>query len=256
MPWRSDTPATVIPRLKIETIPLWRGAGTRSFCTGPIAGRCWLPNDASEIASRGPFGSLVGSYRAADGGPYELREQLVARCAHFWEIMAMNGATLASMRMRYFEQVARSQSVRRAAETLNVSASAVNRQILMLENELGVALFERLPRGMRTTEAGNIILSVIRRFDQDYAAAISEIDALRNLRRGHVSVGTLLYLSESFVPDIITRMRKKYPNITYSAFFGTSNEIVNRVIDGCLDIGTSLSHGAAPRHGRSRGRRG
>lgn len=149
----------------------------------------------------------------------------------------MNGTTLASTRMRYFEQVASSHSVRRAAETLNVSASAVNRQILMLESELGVALFERLPRGMRTTEAGNIILSVIRRFDQDYAAAISEIDALRDLKRGHVSVGTLLYLSEGFVPDIITGMRKKYPNISYSAFFGTSNEIVNRVIDGRLDIG-------------------
>jgi DNA-binding transcriptional LysR family regulator len=149
----------------------------------------------------------------------------------------MNGTTLASTRMRYFEQVAQDHSVRRAAETLNVSASAVNRQILMLENELGVALFERLPRGMRATEAGNIILSVIRRFDQDYAAAISQIDALRNLRRGHVSIGTLLYLSEGFVPEMIAKMRKEYPNISYSAFFGTSSEIVSRVIDGRLDVG-------------------
>ncbi|QJX02476.1 LysR family transcriptional regulator [Alcanivorax sp. IO_7] len=51
------------------------------------------------------------------------------------------------IRLRYFEGVVREGSVRKAAERLHVAASAVNRQILQLEEELGVPLFERLPRG-------------------------------------------------------------------------------------------------------------
>ena len=51
--------------------------------------------------------------------------------------------------LKYFVEVARCGSVRKASETLHVAASAVNRQILKLEEELGVALFDRLPNGMR-----------------------------------------------------------------------------------------------------------
>src|SRR5262245_32945798 len=48
--------------------------------------------------------------------------------------------------IRYFDEVARQGSIRRAADRLNVAPSAVNRQILKLEDELGAPLFERLPR--------------------------------------------------------------------------------------------------------------
>src|SRR6266404_1853312 len=49
----------------------------------------------------------------------------------------------------YFEAVAMHGSMRKAAATLNVASSALNRQILDLEDRLGVQLFERLPRGPR-----------------------------------------------------------------------------------------------------------
>ena len=48
---------------------------------------------------------------------------------------------------RYFDEVARQSSIRKASEKLNVSASAIDRQILRVEEDLGVALFERLPTG-------------------------------------------------------------------------------------------------------------
>ena len=49
----------------------------------------------------------------------------------------------------YFIAVARCGSLRRAAEQLHISASAINRQILQAEEAFGTPLFERLPRGMR-----------------------------------------------------------------------------------------------------------
>jgi DNA-binding transcriptional LysR family regulator len=139
--------------------------------------------------------------------------------------------------MHYFDEVARHGSIRRAAERLNISASAVNRQILNLEEQVGIALFERLPRGMRITEAGSILLAALRRFEHDSSVAMSQVDALRGLRRGHVSIGSLLFLSENYIPRLITTLRSLYPHISYSAFFGTSEEVTSRVVNGKLDIG-------------------
>ena len=66
----------------------------------------------------------------------------------------------------YFLELARSGSLRKAAEQLHVSASAINRQILQAEEELGMRLFERLPDGMRLTSAGELLLDDLRRWQR------------------------------------------------------------------------------------------
>lgn len=65
---------------------------------------------------------------------------------------------------RYFDEVARHGSIRKAAEELSVSASAIDRQLLQAEEAFGVALFERLPRGVRLTAAGEILIYGVRRW--------------------------------------------------------------------------------------------
>jgi DNA-binding transcriptional LysR family regulator len=65
--------------------------------------------------------------------------------------------------LRYVDQVARSGSIQRAAKELNIAASAINRQILTLEHDLGVALFERVSKGMRLTPAGDNVVTLSRR---------------------------------------------------------------------------------------------
>ena len=62
-------------------------------------------------------------------------------------------ALLHSRKLLYLDEIARCGSIRKAADRLNVSSSAINRQILALEEEFGVPLFERLPRGLRLTAA-------------------------------------------------------------------------------------------------------
>ena len=64
--------------------------------------------------------------------------------------------------LNYVDEVARAGSIRQAADRLHVAASAVNRRILDLEAELGTAIFERLPRGVRLTAAGEIFVAYIR----------------------------------------------------------------------------------------------
>ncbi len=71
--------------------------------------------------------------------------------------------------LRYFEAVAEDGSIRRASERLHISPSAVNRQILKLEDYLGTPLFERRPDGMRLTDAGRLVLRHAQATLQDFA---------------------------------------------------------------------------------------
>lgn len=139
--------------------------------------------------------------------------------------------------VRYFEEVARHGSIRRAAEHLHVTASAVNRQILKLEEEFGMPLFDRLPRGVRLTAAGELLVTALRRLSGDLAATVSEIDALRGLRRGHVTIATLQFLAESLLPEVIYSLRQKHSGITCSVFTRTSEQIVRAVAEGDADLG-------------------
>src|SRR5258708_38881695 len=69
---------------------------------------------------------------------------------------------LHSRMLRYLDEVARCGSIRQAAERLNVASSAINRQILALEAELGTPIFHRLPRRLRLTATGEVVISHVR----------------------------------------------------------------------------------------------
>ena len=64
----------------------------------------------------------------------------------------------------YFDEVARKGGLRRAADVLRIAPSAVDRQIIQLEEEVGAKLFERTPTGMRLTAAGELLIDGVRRW--------------------------------------------------------------------------------------------
>ena len=84
--------------------------------------------------------------------------------------------------LRYIDEVARAGSIRKAAEQLHVTASAVNRRIMDIEEELGAPLFERRARGVRLTAAGELFLRYIREQAGDVARVQSQIEDLKGLR--------------------------------------------------------------------------
>lgn len=75
---------------------------------------------------------------------------------------------LHSRRLLYINEIARCGSIRKATARLNVASSAVNRQVLALEEEIGAPLFERLPRGLRLTAAGELCIEHIRDVLKNY----------------------------------------------------------------------------------------
>jgi len=88
-----------------------------------------------------------------------------------------------------FQEVARRGSFTAAAEALGYTQSAVSRQILTLEGELGAALFDRLPRGVRLTEEGRCLLPHAEAVTDRLGAALDDLRALRDLAAGHLRVG-------------------------------------------------------------------
>src|SRR5215472_8186671 len=114
---------------------------------------------------------------------------------------------LLSQAARLVDEVARNGSIRRAAARMNASPSAVNRQILNLETELGVALFERLPNGMRLTAAGEAILVEIRRWRQAQSRVQRHLQELKGLQRGHVAIGMMECFGRDLGPRLFRNMR-------------------------------------------------
>jgi DNA-binding transcriptional LysR family regulator len=117
--------------------------------------------------------------------------------------------------LSYVDEVARSGSIRKAADQLNVTASAVNRRIMDLEEELGAPLFERRPRGVRLTAAGEVFVNYLRQQDGEVERMKSQIEDLKGMRRGTVRIACSQALALEFLPRQIGEFRKRHPFVAF-----------------------------------------
>jgi DNA-binding transcriptional LysR family regulator len=122
--------------------------------------------------------------------------------------------------LRYADEVARAGSIRQAAERLHVAPSAVNRRIQDIEEELGTPLFERLPRGMRLTTAGELFMRYVRGRAAELDRVRSEIEELKGLRRGTVRVVASQALAPRFLPAAIQAFREAHPLVAFEVHIG------------------------------------
>src|ERR1700748_3225603 len=122
--------------------------------------------------------------------------------------------------MRYVDEVARTGSIRKAADHLNVTASAVNRRIMDLEVELGAPLFERRPRGVRLTAAGEVFVNYLRRQDGEVERMKSQIEDLKGLRRGTVRIACSQALALNFLPQAVAAFRKRHRQVAFTVKVG------------------------------------
>jgi DNA-binding transcriptional LysR family regulator len=132
--------------------------------------------------------------------------------------------------------VARSGSFRRAAERLNLSASAINRQILKLEEDVGLPLFERLPRGIRPTAAGERLLTDIRRWRREQERAEGQLRDLKGQRRGSITLGAMECFGNTLLPDVIKKMHSVNPLIEVSVLIGGTDELLYKLNQKELDF--------------------
>lgn len=117
--------------------------------------------------------------------------------------------------LRYVDEVARAGSIRKAAERLNLTASALNRRVQDIEEDLGTRIFERLPRGVRLNAAGELLIRHIRGQLADMSRVKSQIEDLSGFRRGTVSIACSQALAYDLLPSAIAAYRAEFPLVEF-----------------------------------------
>jgi len=115
----------------------------------------------------------------------------------------------------YVDAVARAGSIRRAAQTLAITSTALNRRILNLEDDVGAPLFERLPNGVRLSAAGEVFLHFARKEMADAERLRARIADLAGERRGHVNIATGQSFAGARLPGLIAAFRLQHPAVTF-----------------------------------------
>ncbi len=117
--------------------------------------------------------------------------------------------------LRYFEAVARHSHVTRAAEELHIAQPALSKQISQLEHELEVALFDRVGRNVRLTEAGEALLPHVRAVVAQVEAARVEMAERVGLRRGRATIGTPPSVGTQLLPKALSDFHQNFPGIEF-----------------------------------------
>ncbi len=144
----------------------------------------------------------------------------------------------------YFIAVAKTGSLRKAADQLFISVSAVHRQIVLAEEELGVALFERLPSGLKLTLAGELLYADLRSWQKEFQITQKRLNEIQGIQRGSIDFGMIAALSESFVSAVMQSIVQQYPWINFKVRVLDSDRIADLVINAELDFGLILN----PKH--------
>lgn len=148
--------------------------------------------------------------------------------------------SLHSRMLRYLDEVARSGSIRRAAARLNVAPSSVNRQILALEEEAGVPLFDRTPQKLRPTAAGETVLAHVRRTLADLERTQATVEEMRGSRRGEVTVAMMGGLGTDLLARAAIAFRERRPGVRLVFHRFSLADTVAAVRDGRADLGLAF----------------
>jgi DNA-binding transcriptional LysR family regulator len=138
--------------------------------------------------------------------------------------------------LRYAVAVAAHRHFTRAAAAVPVAQPALSHQIRLLEQELGVELFERSRSGVRVTEAGEIFLLRARRALAEVDAAREEIAALRGLASGRLVIGAMQALAGLDLPRLLAAFHAAHPGIDVSLREDPTRDMFTMAARGEIDL--------------------
>jgi len=143
--------------------------------------------------------------------------------------------------LRYFIAVAEEGSFSRAAAREHVAQPSLSQQIQKLEAGIGERLFDRLPRSIAVTEAGECLLPYARKILAEIADAHRCVDDLKRHVAGRLTVGALPTIAPYVLPTLIGKFRDQYPNVILEIFEDTTENLALRLEDATLDVALASS---------------
>jgi len=133
-------------------------------------------------------------------------------------------------------EVARHGSITGAADALRYTQSAVSRQVAALEADVGVRLFDRLPRGVALTDEGRCLLTHAEAILDRLAGARAELRALGDLTAGRLRVGAFASADAALVPRALAALRASHPGVVISLVEGVTPGLLDRLESGDTDL--------------------
>lgn len=142
--------------------------------------------------------------------------------------------------LRYFHEVARCASLRKAAERLYVTPTAVSRQIEHLEHFFGAALIERGPRGIRLTVEGECLAKQV-------TSTLRGLDQVRDViasRQSQVAGNISIHVSESIVSTVLAPVLaafyRAHPKVTFNIVIASASATLDALCSGEADLGLAF----------------
>ncbi|PWL33601.1 LysR family transcriptional regulator [Marivita sp. XM-24bin2] len=142
---------------------------------------------------------------------------------------------------RVIDAIARTGSIRRAADHLALTPSAVQRRLQSYEEEIGYEIFDRGPQGVELNSAGELVIMHIRETFSETGKLTSRLADLSGMRRGEVRIGCSQALVPYFLPRHISSYQTTYPNVTFEVVVmehrAAQSALASHVIDLALVFG-------------------
>lgn len=142
--------------------------------------------------------------------------------------------------LKYFLIVAREENITKAAEVLHITQPTLSRQLAQMEEELGVQLIIRGKRRITLTEEGMLLrrrademIQLLNKTEKELKEQVDMID-------GVVQIGSGELASSKIIPEVFSKFKEKYPNVTLDVYTGNADEIKERMDHGLLDVGLLL----------------
>jgi DNA-binding transcriptional LysR family regulator len=130
-----------------------------------------------------------------------------------------------------FHCIAQTGSISACAERMHISQPAISRQLKDFERRIGVVLFERLPRGMRLTQPGEVLRDYAARLFEIARTAEAAVKELSDARQGHLSIGASNTVGTYILPSLLARFRRSHPAVGISMFVGNTEQVSQGVAD-------------------------
>ncbi|WP_320198089.1 LysR family transcriptional regulator [Agrobacterium sp. rho-13.3] len=142
--------------------------------------------------------------------------------------------------LMYFDELVRTNSMRAAAENLNVAPTAVSRQIENLEEYFGTPLVERSSRGVTLTAAGELLAERAGKTLRELGHVHQLIDDLKGLERGQVTIYANGATVASLLAPALAQFSQAYPKLRFEVHITSARQAIDALLAAQADIAITL----------------
>lgn len=143
---------------------------------------------------------------------------------------------------RYFLAVSETGSVASAARMINIAQSALTRSILELESTLGMAVFERTPKGMELTQAGHRFQASARKVISAVAEAGMVDRGRPEALTGTLTIGVTSLVAGYYLAELFARFQRSHPSVRVTVVEDTPQFLEHLLVNGEVDLAIMVSN--------------